>query len=178
MLTNTEARAIESYLTAAAHDYLAARTLFLHNHLKSACELACVAIEKQLKANLSAYEVDLKNSGHNAYKLLEMFIQAKQKQIPEISLEFFEVITQIYEARYFEQLKEGFNFVILRNKFLTELDHTMCVLDKFLKTSREGFNQPPSSCLDGHVRRKNAQLLRLNHAFGKLDKDEILSNLN
>ena len=116
---------IGGLLYVAYEDYVSARILLLSGSLMNGCILANTSLEKLLKA-LIFYcgENNLKKYQHRAHQLLDDLNKKGFK--PNINREFLSALSMIYDSRYIgdnNKVKPGYNFTIVKNKFLAELDN-------------------------------------------------------
>lgn len=103
-------------------DYLAARILFNQNELHQACFFANTCIEKELKACLYALNVEVSKKSHDTINLYNTLLFRNKALAEILNKEFIKVLSKIYRSRYYESLEANYNFVIIKNKFLAELD--------------------------------------------------------
>ncbi|MBD0279557.1 MAG: HEPN domain-containing protein, partial [Flavisolibacter sp.] len=114
---------------SAYKDYVAARILFLNNQLHQAAIFANTCIEKELKACLYGLGVDCRIR-HNSFKIYNLMRAHDEETFNKINSNFIRVLSKVYESRYHEGLNPGYNFVIIKRKFLAELDYTYSLLER------------------------------------------------
>ncbi len=98
-------------------EYLAARHLLNDGFLHQAAFFMNTCIEKEIKAYLLAMDVQV-NIKHDTFKLYNLLKNHKPKIAEKLNSDFIKVVSKIYTSRYYEDLGPGYNFVIIRNKFL------------------------------------------------------------
>src|SRR4051794_14414159 len=110
----------------AFQDYLAARILFLNSMVLQACILSAQSIEKFLKMILDVNDLP-SSKNHEIFNLFNFLKkrltgQKEQQLLSKINSEYLLVLSELYQSRYLGECNPGFNYVILKNKFLAELD--------------------------------------------------------
>lgn len=161
---------------SAFKDYLAARILFLNNQLHQAAVFANTCIEKELKASLYIFGIDCKKQ-HNSFKLLNLLKEKDKDAVEKINSDFIKVLGKIYESRYHETLGPGYNFVIVKRKFLAELDLTYSILERKTRYVRER-EKPniPKSLYEIHVLEKTPFVMMENYLLNNITKEDFLNN--
>lgn len=120
----------------AYKEYLAARHLLnTTDFLHQTAFFMNTCIERELKAYLFALNIQV-NFQHDTFKLLNLLRSQKPKIVEKINPDFIKVISKIYTSRYYEDLGPDYNFVIVRNKFLAELDNTFSKLESTSRLKR------------------------------------------
>ena len=160
---------------AAYKDYLAARLLFLSNQLHQGAIFANTCIEKELKACLSGHSIQCKIK-HDSYKILNLFKRHDPKTGNLINADFVKMISKVYESRYHEDLNPGYNFVLVRNKFLAELDYTFSLLEpkvRFQLRSVEG--RPSKTLYELDSLNKNPIVVDDNYLYNNTSKEDFLN---
>lgn len=173
-ITNIELKKIVGLKSMAYNDYIAARVLLQGGLLHQAVFFINTCIEKELKAYLFAFNINVKLN-HDTEKLFNEVLKIENvKWTDKINKEFIQVINKIYKSRYFETLHPGYNFVINRNKFLVELDHTYNLL--YSKTKLGGPNEMiQKSIYEISIENKNPQVVFNNYILNNMDKKHVLN---
>ena len=171
-----DAKRLVGLKISAYEDYLAARVLFNSNLLTPACYLANTCIEKELKAYLEIRGYKTPDR-HNSFDLYTMIDNRIKDHNIKIDKGFLRILSKIYKSRYTEKLSPGYNFVVLKNKFLAELDYVYSILE-----SKERFQlQPPpyisKTTYEEGIEEKDIRLLSNNHILLKIDKTDYLNRV-
>ncbi|MCL5128596.1 HEPN domain-containing protein [Algibacter sp. L4_22] len=172
-----EAKDIIGYLSESYRDYLAARILFNNNQLIQACSLANTTIEKFLKALISTSKKKVKWR-HN---LSELLIDIKEYDLDlyhSLNTDFLNVLTKIYSSRYIGSCDTGYNMVILRNKFLAELDYTYSLLEPKIQVQEANQTTKKITRYDRDISIKEAALLTNNYVLLGIDKTKFIEQLD
>lgn len=159
---------------SAFKDYIASRILFLNHQLHQAAFFANTCIEKELKSCLYGIGLDI-NVQHNSFKLLNLFSTHDKKTFDKINPDFIKILTKIYDSRYHEGLSPGYNFVIIRRKFLAELDYTYQILEpkvRFKIKHLEG--DIPKSLYEINVLNKMPAVVLDNYLYNDITKENYL----
>ncbi len=158
---------------SAYKDYIAARILFLNSQLHQAAFFANTCIEKELKACLYSLGVDCRVQ-HDSFKLLNLLNNHNPETYNKLKPDFIKMLTKIYKSRYHEDLNPGYNFVIIKNKFLAELDFTYSILEPKVryKTKREPDIAKTIYELD--VLNKMPRVLLNNYLYNNISKEKFL----
>lgn len=170
----SEAKKILGLKTMAYKDYIAARNLLHSGFLHQATFFINTCIEKELKASLFSHEIKV-NATHETPKLLNIISQ-HVTWTTEINSEFIKVISKIYKSRYFENLGQGFNFVINKNKFLAELDFTYSFLES--KTILHGEEEDNPFCESRYqkgINEKDTLIFFNNYILNNISKEDFLN---
>jgi HEPN domain-containing protein len=160
---------------SAFKDYTAARILFLNSQLHQAALFANTCIEKELKACLYTFGLDV-TIQHHSLKLLSILRQYDEKTFNMINSDFLKTLTKIYESRYHEGLNPGYNFVIIRRKFLAELDYTYQLLERKVRFKIKRHEGPvPKSLYEISVLNKLPAVVFDNYLYNNVSKEAFLS---
>lgn len=160
---------------SAFKDYTAARLLFLNSQLHQASFFANTCIEKELKSCLYTFGVNV-NVQHNSFKLLNILRQHDEKTFNMINSDFLKVLTKIYDSRYHEGLNPGYNFVIVRRKFLAELDYTFQLLERKVRFKIKRFEGDiPKSLYEISVLNKLPIVVFDNYLYNNISKEKFLT---
>lgn len=161
---------------SAYKDYVAARILFLNEQLHQAALFANTCIEKELKACLYSLGVDCKIK-HDSFKIFNLMCTHDLKTFNKLNSDFIKVLSKAYESRYHESLSPGYNFVIIKRKFLAELDYTYSVLESKVRYKIKRIEgEPFKSNYDIDIMNKYPIVVRDNYLFNEITKEEYLSN--
>jgi len=156
-----------SFYVTGFQDYIGSRLLLNHSLLLQGATLASTAVEKYVKALLSAR--NQKAFGH----LNEWSSAGIIRIATELSLnpDFFALLQQIYRMRYIDDLKAPVSFAIERSKFLAELDQTVASLNNAVEFRRGNERIDPYKS-ESEAARK--ELLENNIMFSGKGKAEYL----
>jgi len=161
---------------AAFKDYIAARLLFLNSQLHQAAFFANTCLEKEFKSCLYTLGVDV-NIQHNTFKLLNLLSSVDKETFEKINPDFLKVLTKIYESRYHEGLNPGYNFVIIRRKFLAELDYTYQILERKVRFKLSGIDgNPPATTYELSLKNKLPTIILDNYLYNDISKEQFLQN--
>jgi HEPN domain-containing protein len=160
--------------STAYKEYLAARHLLNDNFLHQAAFFTNTCFEKELKAYLFCLDITV-NIKHDTFKLLNLLGQHAPKIAQNLNADFIKTITKIYSTRYYEELGPGFNFVIIRNKFLAELDYTFSFLDSLTSFKLGSQKEIPKSNFEMDKENNKVELLRNNYLLNNIDKAAFLN---
>jgi HEPN domain-containing protein len=158
--------------SSALDEYQSARLLLLHNHLHQAAIHINSCIEKEMKAILSMKGIKYRWK-HDTFRLFQQIEELIPDLRENVNVEFVQVLSQIYESRYADQLKVGYQFSILKNLYLVELDRTYVFLEKL--------TTPYGNDEDGNRRtpfefNKHLELIQQdNHVVGEASKIALQS---
>jgi HEPN domain-containing protein len=166
-MTTQQFKQLVGYKDTAYKDYKAARVLFNLLCLQQACIFANTCIEKEIKACLLLHGVSSKS--HDIFNLYNQLLRLLPNLNKELNRDFIKVISKIYESRYYENLNPGYNFVIMRNKFLAELDYTYSVLRALIGV------QSSSKAYEEDLKNNNLQLYTSNYLLNGLSKADALA---
>lgn len=136
IVTLEETHRLRGLKSNAVQDYLAARVLFLNGRLLQASILSSQSIEKFLKMILEMKRLPI-NSTHNIFSLFSYLKKNSSSQKEDVlfskfNSEFLMVLSKLYSFRYLGDCKPGDNYVILKNKFLSEVDRLFHILYPFI----------------------------------------------
>ena len=155
-------------------EYLAARHLLNDGFLHQAAFFMNTCIEKEIKAYLLAMDVQV-NIKHDTFKLYNLLKNHKPKIAEKLNSDFIKVVSKIYTSRYYEDLGPGYNFVIIRNKFLAELDYTYSILESTTRFKLGRDKEVPQTNYERDIESKHSVLLRNNYLVNKIDKADFLN---
>jgi hypothetical protein len=159
--------------STAYKEYLAARHLLNSDFLHKAGSFINTSLEKEIKAYLFACEMPV-NVSHDSFKLLMLLKGVRERIFTQLNSDFFKMISKIYLSRYYENLSPGYNFVIIRNKFLAELDHSYSVLESKTRFKKGSQLEIPKTQYELDIEKKNPILLRNNYVLNNIDKEIFL----
>lgn len=161
---------------SAFKDYTAARLLFLNSQLHAAAFFANTCIEKELKSCLYTFGLNV-TVQHNSHKLLNILRQHDETTFNLINSDFLKILTKIYESRYHEGLNPGYNFVIIRRKFLAELDYTYQLLERKVRFNIKRLEgDVPQSLYDISVSNKLPSVVFDNYLYNDISKEQYLKH--
>lgn len=156
----------------AYREYLAARVLFDNMLLQPACIMANTAIEKSLKIPLLISGKYNGNKSHDVFALFNIL----KRGIPElenlINSDFLKSLSKIYRSRYYEDLSPGYSYVIIRNRFLAELDNTFIVLAQLVNRVEP---EPLKTLFHVDIENKENKLFKNNHILANQMREDFLS---
>ncbi len=170
---------IGGLLYVAYEDYVSARILLLSGSLMNGCILANTSLEKLLKA-LIFYcgENNLKKYQHRAHQLLDDLNKKGFK--PNINREFLSALSMIYDSRYIgdnNKVKPGYNFTIVKNKFLAELDYTVDLLGNTIVAKSKPKPNVKTAVEICNLNRTNPQIRNGNYLYLGMSKDVYCTGL-
>ncbi len=169
-------RRLIGYLASSFDDYIASRTLFNHNMLVQACCLANTSFEKYFKAF-----VDLKGNTikakHNLEKLLPTLKDFDIELYNNLNIGFLQELTKIYDTRYVGDCPKGYNFAILRNKYLAELDYTYSLIEPKIRYSMKG-KEIRDTSYEHYFKTKNPLLWKNNYVLNNISKTKFIESLD
>lgn len=160
--------------TIGYKDYLASRVLFNSNLLHQACIYANTCIEKEMKAYLFAMNIDF-GKNHDTMNLYNLLYRNKKNTAEEINKDFIKILNKIYKSRYYESLPPSYNFVIIRNKFLAELDYIYSVLESKVIYGLKSHSWQIKPLYKVHKENGDIRLYFNNYLLSKIDKIEFLN---
>jgi HEPN domain-containing protein len=155
-------------------EYLAARHLLNDGFLHQAAFFMNTCIEKEIKAYLLAMDVQV-NIKHDIFKLYNLLKKYNPNVTDQINPDFIKTVSKIYTSRYYEDLGAGYNFVIIRNKFLAELDYTFSILEPTTRFKLGRDKEVPKTSYERDIEAKNPVLHRNNYILCNIDKAEFLN---
>lgn len=168
--------------TNAYFDYVSTRMLFINNgFLVQACILSAQTIEKLLKSIIFLHGYPV-NKSHDVFALYQylkhkMLALESQEHLPDLNPEYLRVLSNIYQSRYIGDCPPGFNYLLLKNKFLAEFDYTF---DALYKHSGMLYVNEGKADGDDAIKvepNKNGQFSGYNYLYLKQTKDEFLNQL-
>ncbi len=160
--------------STAYKEYLAARHLLNDNFLHQAAFFINTCIEKEIKAYLLALNVSI-NIKHDIFKLFNLLKEQKPKIANQLKPDFIKIVSKIYTSRYYEDLGPGFNFVIIRNKFLAEMDYTFSVLEPTTRFKLGRDKDVPKTNYELDKEKKNPTLFRNNYLLNNINRSDFLN---
>lgn len=160
--------------SSAYKDYLSARILFNNNVLHQACIYTNTCIEKELKAYIIALGLDCKIK-HESFKLYNLLSRHRKEVTDQLKPDFIRVVDKIYQSRYYEDLSPGYNFVIVKNKFLAELDYTYSVLEDKVRYKIARLEGVGKTLYEIHKEEKDERLMLNNYLLNNEEKGEYLN---
>jgi HEPN domain-containing protein len=162
------------FKSTAYKEYLAARHLLNDNFLHQAAFFINTCLEKEIKAYLFCLDIRV-NIKHDIFKLFNLLNQHQPGINKELNIDFFKTVSKIYTTRYYEDLGPGFNFVMIKNKFLAELDYTFSILESKsrFKISRDSEIRKSNYEIDKE--NKNPMLFRNNYLLNNISKEYFLN---
>ena len=163
-------------LNNAFEDYLASRTLFRNGLLLQASILACTCIEKHIKGML-LYDNAKVPRHHDLVKLHSQLSSKNHRLCDKINLEFLQALALAYKARYIGDLQPDYNIVILRRKFLAELDYTYSILDPSIRFRYRGMKNDAKSTYESAIEVKNPLITAENHIVAHESKKLYVEQL-
>lgn len=167
---------IQGYKTSAYEEYKAARTLFNTEQLKQACILANTAIERELKVFLLYFGKP--SASHDVFDLYNKAVRISPGLRQLVNPEFIKLIAKIYKSRYTENISPGYNFQIVQNKFLAELDQTYKKLEDMtivgMNDEDDNLNKY-NNLYRSEIESKNSQLWENNYILNNIEKEDFLA---
>lgn len=122
---------INAFLNMSFEDYIAARILICKGKLLQGCILANTSIEKFFKAMMEVHGT--KSFGRHDLSKQLPFIKNQFPLIYDIlNIDFLKQLTNIYKARYVDDLPEDFSCALFQTKYLAELDYTYSILEPLI----------------------------------------------
>jgi HEPN domain-containing protein len=171
-----EAKKVVGLKSNAFKDYLSARVLFNHGLNLQAAIFANTAIEKEIKGYLAARGIDISQKiRHNTEKLYALLSEYIPVEADKINKEFIIELSRIYKARYTDSLNPGFNFTIIRNKYLAELDYSFSILEPLFKFRLGRHKDFGDSAYQRAVKVKDSRLFLNNHILDGISKTNFLT---
>src|ERR1700691_2434993 len=97
-----QAKQIARWLRWADADYIAARLLFLIDHIIQASTLSTTAIEKYLKAVCCAYNIDTPKGakGHDVFEIYSTIKKSSSTNKLSLNEDYLKLLRKAYRARY------------------------------------------------------------------------------
>lgn len=164
------------YVSSSYSDYISARLLFNNHMLVQGCCLANTAIEKFFKAIID-FRGNSTRATHNLKKLLPSIKNFSPEIYDKLNVEFLEELSKIYLTRYLDNCGRGYNFAILKNKYLAELDFTYSVLEPSLRYQAESDKRERKTLYETAVENKNQKLWLNNYILHGVDKKEFVEQI-
>ena len=170
----TDKKEIGGLLYVGYEDYYSSRMLFLNGMLLQGCFLANTAIEKLLKAMLFyAEDFDYKANKHKSYLCLDEI--TRRGFTSDINRGFLLALSHIYDCRYIgdnTKIRPGFNFTILKNKFLAELDYTVDVLGNTIRAGSKEIGATKTANELCNINKTSDLVRRGNYLYSGNSKNE------
>ncbi|GAA3599842.1 HEPN domain-containing protein [Flavivirga amylovorans] len=176
LVTREKAKGILGYLTESYRDYLASRILFNNNELIQACCLANTSIEKIFKALLIQFEGKTVKYNHDLNKLLPDIEKYDLEIFNSLNIDFLKSISYIYKTRYIGSEKTGYNIVILRNKFMAELDYTYSILEPKIRVGLQSLTDKIITPYEADKMRKLPALIKNNYILLDDNKTNLIEH--
>lgn len=164
------ARLVNSFLSIAYKDYLAARLLINARLLVQGAILASTSVEKYIKA-ISAMRGN-ECSGHLKQQHINIIKNYDKKLYDSLNLDFLKLLIKVYKLRYIDNLDADFNLVIADREFLAELDYTAIRFQECFLFNKEG--QKVKTKYDVHKEENDLVLVLNNYILNKLDKSKFI----
>jgi HEPN domain-containing protein len=171
LTSNEQIKQMAGLKMTAFREYMSARILFNKGLLQPACILANTCIEKELKVCLIAAGIE-KKLRHDSLALFEEFESVAPEMCKLFNKDFITALANIYKSRYHDGLPVGYRYVIVRNKFLAELDYTYIILTE---AHRQSSPIGPTSPFARMNSSSNQDLYFNNYFLNELDKSNFLS---
>jgi len=175
LVSRDKAKVILGYLTESYRDYLASRILFNNNELIQACCLANTSIEKFFKA-LIQFDGKKVRYNHDLNKLLTDIEKCDLEIFNSLNIDFLKSISNIYTTRYIGSEKTGYNIVILRNKFMAELDYTYYVLEPKIRVGLQSQADKVITPYEADTLRKLPALMNNNYILLGANKTYLIEH--
>jgi HEPN domain-containing protein len=156
----------------AYHDYMGARILFQKGLLENACHLAVTCLEKEFKTILFCKGKKIPK-GHDIVNMYNTIAFISPDFKKEVNLDYVKALCNIYHSRYYDTLSSGYNYVILKNKFLAELDFIYATLEPLSRVGIESMEMGKSS-FEVDIDRKNPDLYMNNYLLNGIAKKDFL----
>lgn len=125
-----------NFFSTGYADYLAARILFNKNEnrlIPNALTLASTAIERYLKGILSTEGIQAKFHMSNLGKIAQLFHKMKINIYPKLDPNFLQLLSKVYQLRYWDKINKTEGYGFLLHQFLGELDATIFMIEKVYK---------------------------------------------
>ena len=168
------AKQVVGLKTTSYREYLAARHLLNDGFLHQAAFFINSCIEKQIKALLIALNIPVQIK-HDTFKLYNLLQQHKPIITDRLNPDFFRMISKIYKSRYYEDLGTGYNFVIIKNKYLAELDYTFSILEPTIRYQLERDRKVHPTKYEMDKEKKYLVLYRNNYLLNNIEKTDFLN---
>ena len=123
---------IMTFLNNGNLDYLSSRILFNKDKIIQACFLANTAVEKIFKSIIYIGGRETRKT-HVLTNLYPTVINTIPQLKDIINYEFIVELSKIYKCRYTDDLENNFNVVIVKRKYLSELDELFHYVNNRLK---------------------------------------------
>lgn len=168
-----DAKKVLGLKSMAYKEYLSARSLFNSQMLHQGAIFMNTALEKAIKSCLYTLGIPVKIQ-HDTFKLLQLFNSHDETIREKFNPDFFKVISKIYSSRYYEDLGAGYNFVIMKNKFLAEFDYIFSILESKMAFHYEG-QEVKKTAYDLDIEKKNPLLWENNYLLNDISKIDFLN---
>lgn len=133
------------------------------------------SLEKALKVYLLVNDVNIDLAKHNTVKLFKLLEKTNAKIVTALNRDFLKILSKIYLSRYYEKLETGYNFVILKNQFLAELDYTFSYLDELTKFRMGRDKNFPDSKYNRDKAEQLDVLVENNYIISNISKEQYLA---
>jgi hypothetical protein len=177
-LKGEDVKRIVGLKNSAFNDYLSARVLYNNDLLLQATFLANTCIEKELKVcfeGISGNSVSIKHETSSIYQRLKYLLGISNIPLNE---NYLKQIQKIYRSRYYEKLSPGYNFVIIRKKFLAELDFTYDLLNSLTRMKMEDANDSQKSVYESFKMGNDSRLFNNNYILNKMHRTEFVETVD
>jgi HEPN domain-containing protein len=121
-----QAKQVARWLRWADADYVAARLLFLIDHIIQATTLSTTAIEKYLKAVCCFYNIKVPRGvkGHDVFEIYSAIKASSSTNKLSLNEDYLRLLRKAYRARYPDDLERGFCLALSTAKILSQLDRS------------------------------------------------------
>jgi hypothetical protein len=116
------------------------------------------------------------NIAHDTFKLYNLLSRHKKEVTDKLNPDFFKSLTKIYKSRYHEDLSPGYNFVIIRNKFLAELDYSYSILENKVRFKTKSQSQNCETLYEFDRKNKHIFLYQSNYLLNNINKSFFLKS--
>jgi hypothetical protein len=108
---------------------------------------------------------------------LDLLKKHDDKAANKINSDFLKVLSKIYESRYHEGLSPGYNFVVVKRKFLAELDFTYSVLESKIRFKIPRLEKDmPKTLYEIGVIAKSPIIFTDNYVLNNINKVDFLQS--
>lgn len=167
-----EAKRIVGLLNNSYADYLSARVLYTSELLIPATILANTALEKYFKAYLEVKGLKI-TIQHDTLKIFQLIKNERPEIASQINEEYLAQLTKIYKSRYLENISPGYNFVVLKRKYLAELDTAYSILEPLLRFANHR-GEIPNSHYQNAIEDVDPRLYNDNHVLNEIPKKDFV----
>lgn len=163
------------FMNIAYEDYISSRILFNNYKLLQGSILANTAIEKAFKSIMLASNLQIPKT-HNLVKLYPYVLEVIPKFSEIINLEFITQLSKIYECRYLSDLPIGYNIVIVRRKYLAEIDRIFSSINSAFQVKID--NEIVELKYLSMLKDKSSELFIDNYILQNLEKKSFIEQLD